>query len=99
MEYVSSYKIHLLDSHENTVTKTIMFSHDGADEAIAYPVIYPDDSIEIVKLKISKAITGSDMDNYSISPESMYLFGRKFIPASEFTIEKMYQEITIHDTR
>lgn len=94
MEYVSSYKIHILDSHENTVTKTIVFSHDTTDA-----VIYPDDSIETVKLKISKAITGSDIENYAISPESMYLFGRQFIPASEFTIEKIYQEITKHDTR
>uniref|UniRef100_A0A6C0ICL9 Uncharacterized protein n=1 Tax=viral metagenome TaxID=1070528 RepID=A0A6C0ICL9_9ZZZZ len=99
MEHVSSYKIHLLDSPENTVTKTMMFSRDEANEENASMMIYPDDSIEIVKLKISKAITGSDVVNYSISPESMYLFGRQFIPASEFTIEKMYQEITRHDTR
>ena len=68
--------------------------------------VYTDDSIRTLKLKISKAIgdvnllrNGELPEAYTYPPiESMYLYTRRLVPSSELDVEKLYQEITKHDT-
>ena len=88
-----------MNTTDNTVTKTLLFSQTPDTN---HPVIYRDDSIQTIKLKISKAIDGIDGDPSGgalFAPESMYLFARRFIDTQELTVERMYQEITLNDTR
>ena len=103
------YKIHVLDTNSDDITHTYIFSQtpdlESNDEKTTYVsnrMIYQDDSIHSIKLKLSKAIyedTEHTPIQSIIPPESMYLFTRQWIDASRFTTEQMYQDITRHDSR
>ena len=98
--------IHVLDQGNNPV-KTFAFSRNvPADPSMVYTsqYLHPDDSVYTLKLKLSKAIGddyqrthGSVSGNYP-PIESMYLYTRRWIPASELDVEKLYQEITKHSS-
>ena len=101
---IESYRIRVLDSTTGEVTQTYVFSQTPSVDQenttdVSNRLIYPDDSIHSIKLKLSKAIYDTDDANSVVSPESMYLFTRQWVDASRFTTEQMYQDITRHDSR
>ena len=101
---IKSYRIRVLDSTTGEVTHTYVFSQTPSDDQenttdVSNRLIYPDDSIHSIKLKLSKAIYDTDDTHSVIPPESMYLFTRQWVDASRFTTEQMYQDITRHDSR
>ena len=96
------YYIHLFDSSVNTVTNTFVFSQNQEEKPTSpNTTVYPqwilmDDSIQTIKMKISKAI-GESTGVYP-NIDAMYLFSRRFIPSNLFDVETMFQELTKNNT-
>ena len=102
--------VHILDISNQvmSVSESYLFSQSVpttlTDTYHANQLMYPDDSIHTLKLKISKAIGEVNLRRNGELPgtyppvESMYLYTRRYVPSSELDVEKLYQEITKHDT-
>jgi len=94
-----SFKIHVLDSSYSEVTSTYLFSQNESNDPDVVSTgisLYPDDTIQSIKMNISKVIEKAHGQLVPI--ESMYLFCRHYVSAAQLDVEKMYQDITRHNS-
>jgi len=99
--------VHILDA-SNQVVESYAFSRNEPDDEATVRTsqyLYSDDSVHTLKLKISKAIgeandrTHGQRDGNYPPLETMYVYTRRWVPASELDVEKLYQEITRHGSQ
>lgn len=103
--------VHILDisNQVTSVSESYLFSQsvpttETPNTYHANQLMYSDDSIHTLKLKISKAIgdvnlrRNGELPGTYPSVESMYLYTRRYVASAELDVEKLYQEITKHDT-